>query len=546
MDTANYPPVSIFQTPESMKTQKPEAYEPQHIGLGPIHHFRPIPYKKTEQEKLAAVHWIVQCFKIKDFKIAILDQVQKLVPSVRASYDMFLQDDNVVLAWIFAIDSLFLLDLFYTTYEDKVNINNLEKNKQGRLPREKRYDVGDEINTSCPRLLFPLPEEDGYDSSLEEEYYFMVSDERVASSTSPSPRKEDDPKRRVLAKDVIMVENQIPFMILKEIHKTLNSSSSNYKNEESDQKISYSIFRTFCEAHSPLELCKPTQAPSHVQHLLDYMYYSIVNNYDDPRPTSNDIDQPVGFAFISFFTQIERKAKEEIIRLYKDTILILETFTVNVTAIPSASVLSDKLGFRFWKTTKHEGIQKIVIKDKFFYLPCITLKNDSEVILRNLVAYEMLVTHSENCPLIEYMRLMCELIVDVKDVKLLKEKHVIRGDLKEDDVVKLFIGMNNVVRNIKVKEKFDYLQKKRVQVKKVYESRLVIKAQLQLKKIALWLLVILRGIGGFVESSWKIVVFVIGIVTVFTLVKQAYCDSFGCGEKQLVDDKLRCSMFLAN
>ncbi|MFS7992441.1 hypothetical protein Hanom_Chr12g01082261 [Helianthus anomalus] len=33
------PSVSLFRVPETITTKKPEAYEPQQIGLGLIHHF---------------------------------------------------------------------------------------------------------------------------------------------------------------------------------------------------------------------------------------------------------------------------------------------------------------------------------------------------------------------------------------------------------------------------------------------------------------------------------------------------------------------------
>lgn len=46
------PSVSIFQVPDTITTKNPEAYEPQQVGLGPIHHFRPGPYKKTSRKNL--------------------------------------------------------------------------------------------------------------------------------------------------------------------------------------------------------------------------------------------------------------------------------------------------------------------------------------------------------------------------------------------------------------------------------------------------------------------------------------------------------------
>lgn len=64
-------------------------------------------------------------------------------------------------------------------------------------------------------------------------------------------------------------------------------------------------------------------------------------------------------------------------------------------------------------------------------------------------------------------------------------------------------------------------------INKVYDDGLSTKAYLLLKKLARWLLVILKAIGGFVGALWKIVAFMISIVTVFMLTLKAYCDIYG-------------------
>ncbi|KAJ0654923.1 hypothetical protein HanLR1_Chr14g0512641 [Helianthus annuus] len=165
--------------------------------------------------------------------------------------------------------------------------------------------------------------------------------------------------------------------------------------------------------------------------------------------------------------------------------------------------------------------------DNNIYLPRITLNNDSEVILRNLVAYETLMPNSNRFPLNEYMGLMCGLIVNVEDVKLLKKDNIIKGDLGEDEVTKMFIGISSSIMSLKTKKESD-LQEMIDKVNNVYERKPRIKAYLLAKKLANWLLVVLTTIGGFVGATWKIVAFMVSIVTVFMLTYQAYCDVYGC------------------
>ncbi|KAI3803038.1 hypothetical protein L1987_31186 [Smallanthus sonchifolius] len=243
------------------------------------------------------------------------------------------------------------------------------------------------------------------------------------------------PKERSVAQDIMMVENQIPFMVLKEIDETLQASSDN--SSRSVINLSPSIFRVFCEIHSPLKLCSKSQAPSSVDHLLHYMYYSIVNNVPEvtlPDDQSHKIEKP----------DIPVK---EIVKAYEQTISMLETFSHTKTIkIPSASTLHHKAGFQFHILEDDEGIQNVRVRGYDIYLPSITLNNDSEAVLRNLVAYETLIDNPDSFPLNEYMGMMCGLIMSKDDANYLQNRNVITGDMGADEVAKLFIGMSGSIR----------------------------------------------------------------------------------------------------
>ncbi|KAL8242950.1 hypothetical protein R6Q59_013252 [Mikania micrantha] len=446
--------VTLFQVPETITTKKAETYEPQQIGLGPIHHFQPQTYKKMEQKKLDVMQKVLKDNDIKDYELTILDNVKKVVPIVRSCYDMFLEHDDEHLTWVFAIDGLFLLNLFH-------NYNQPELTEVGL-------------------------------------------------------------KERLVAQDVLMVENQIPFMVLKEIYEALHSSSGSSLSPSNN--FSPPIFRIFCTIHSPLKLCLEWQAPSNVDHLLQYMYYSIVNNVCPFVFVERPLSHPLPETDVSKI--LENMPKDEIVQAYEQTISMLETFTQTKTLIPSASKLHDA-GFRFHSLLEHNGIKDTRVWEKDVYLPVVTLNKDSEVILRNLVAYETLTSNSNSFPFAEFMVLMCALVVNVDDVKRLD--NVIKGDLPADEVVKIFTGMSGSIPDMKTTEKTK-LQKTIDKINMAYSSRLSMTPYFFLKRLAHWLLVALKAIGGFIESSWKIVAFILSLVSVFTLTSQAYCDLFGCGK----------------
>ncbi|KAJ0523801.1 hypothetical protein HanIR_Chr10g0497731 [Helianthus annuus] len=548
---AETPSLSIFQAPETITQKKPEAYEPQQIGLGPIHHFRPQTYKKMEQKKIGVLRKVLKGHDIKDYKLHVLNKVRKFVPMVRSCYDMFLQDDDDSLARIFAIDGLFLIHLFhsYTVLleEDKDEYLLSLKKKAYEMKHEVEEDlisiVGDDgletilerkmvwfRDTCYPLILHPKELVVTVDNQIEWEKILKVPHHE------PTPKV--GPKERMVAQDILMVENQIPFMVLKEIDDTLHSSSSG-NSSHSINNFSPSVFRVFCEIHSPLKLCLESQVPPSVHHLLDYMYHSIVNNVlkdqlpDDShkmeKPNDEGESQRAGMTFsieelYSFITKIPQK---EIVKAYEQIVTNLETFSQTKVLIPSTSILHDKAGFQFHSLEEDQGIQNIRIEGKDIYLPRITLNNDSEIILRNLVAYETLTANSNSFPLNEYMGLMCGLIMTKDDAKYLKSQKVITTDMGADEVAKLFTGMSSSISTVKTKGK-STLRDVIDDINKVYESGVRMKTYLLLKKVARWLLVVLTTIGGFVGSSWKIVAFIVSIVTVFMLTMQAYCDVYGC------------------
>ncbi|KAL8247971.1 hypothetical protein R6Q59_009187 [Mikania micrantha] len=289
-------------------------------------------------------------------------------------------------------------------------------------------------------------------------------------------------------------------------------SRSNIAND-----FSPSIFQIFCKIHSPLKLCSESQAPSSVDHILHYMYYSIVNNFR-VRPNEDAI------VATEFFNFVKKIPKDEIVQAYEQTISILETFTQTKLIIPSASNLH-AAGFKFHSLKEDEGIKDALVWGKDVYLPIVTLNKDSDVILKNLVAYEALTSNSNSFPFAEFMVLMCALVVNVDDVKRLE--NVIKGDLRADEVVKLFTGISGSIPAMKTNKKSN-LHGTIDEINMAYNSRLSMKPYLLLKKLAQWLLVALKAIGGFVGSTWKIVAYVVGIVTVFMLTLQAYCDVYGC------------------
>ncbi|KAL3824547.1 hypothetical protein ACJIZ3_020576 [Penstemon smallii] len=221
-------PTSIFRIPKTLSETNPEAYTPQHLGLGPYHHLRPELYP-MQKPKLAAVKKYLNQKNPQSFQ-KVVDALVQFEPLLRQCYDQYLDLDIQTLAWILTIDGLYLLQF----------LENYSQNNREEL----------------------------------------------------------------ITGDIMMLENQIPVIILKKIIQVLQLCQ-----DESDDWL-FNQFHSFCQAQSPLKLNEQRVIMGDISqvHMLHRMYYLIVNNrgiHDESNysefttfslPISiNDINNAVGF-----------------------------------------------------------------------------------------------------------------------------------------------------------------------------------------------------------------------------------------------------------
>ncbi|KAH7860590.1 hypothetical protein Vadar_015273 [Vaccinium darrowii] len=178
--------------------------------------------------------------------------------------------------------------------------------------------------------------------------------------------------------------------------------------------------------------------------------------------------------------------------------------------IPSASYLSKVAGVEFCPTTGDISTIKFDEKAKKFYLPIITLNVHSEVIIRNLIAYEAS-TVSDSLVFARYTDLLEGIIDTVEDAKLLREKKIIIYKLKSDDeVVQLFDGIGKSVRLTDA----PYFDKTIEDVNKFFYNSQRIK--------------IYNGVRKYVYVSWKILTILASILLLLLMGLQSFCSVYTC------------------
>ncbi|GJW09341.1 putative UPF0481 protein [Tanacetum coccineum] len=419
--TIDTPPVSIYEVPKIIKTEKPEAYVPRRIGLGPNHHFQPELYKKMEQKKLIAVRRVLKLHQIHDYKQQVVEKVKQIIPAICACYDSYPDSDDETLAWVFAIDGIFLID---------------------------------ELNTYSKCGL------------------------------------------AIEANDLVKLENQIPLIVLKEIHKALLGESAQTQDDHLEFKL-----RVFCESHSPIGISNVKTNFGHANHLLDYMYHSIVNNETLTL-------RKVEFTNLASSDPVKKDMKLELVGAIMKVaelipgaiplIRIVESISqlfaesggpVEELIVPTASELWKTARVKFRLSPINEGIMNIKFvngKDRVCYLPRITLDRNSEVVLRNLVAYEKLMVKNDTTfaseyglDLTGYVDFMSGIIDTVKDVKILREGKVIESDLADEEIAELFNGMRKTRGKVSVETE---MMKIVAQLNQVYESTPIVWCQNLIEK----------------------------------------------------------------
>ncbi|KAM7511604.1 hypothetical protein LguiB_010479 [Lonicera macranthoides] len=461
--------VCVFNVPNTTSVVKPECYTPQLIALGPYHHMRPELYH-MERYKVEAVRNFLNSRQILGYQTLLVDKMKGMGPTIRACYHRYLDLDEEILAWIISIDGLFLLGLLGNFY-------NASSSKSTKLTHE---------------------------------------------------------MNAMLYRDVMMLENQIPFVLLQEIQKTLQLSFGEDKNY--DEEL-LSMMKGFCNALSPLKLAQETQClakNNSFLHLLDFMYHLIVNNSvtkiipnlpkaPEKVAPKNEIIKEDLFGnigeIIEMGTQFGILSKilkplQVIINLPWEkigTLLGLKKLDkqndslIQEISIPSVSKLSKICGINFSHTIG--GIRDIEFleEEATLYLPVITLNNNSEVILRNLVAYES-ATLDSTLELAGYVDMMCGIIDTAEDAMFLREKGIIKGNLSNEKIADLFNGMNKSsgTEGSKIIEK----------INAYYNTKPMVKAYLMVK--------------NRIYASWKILTVVSMVLILLMLILQGFCQLYGC------------------
>ncbi|KAK3414524.1 hypothetical protein EUGRSUZ_H00384 [Eucalyptus grandis] len=482
--------VCVFQVPKSVSSTKPQAYTPQLVGLGPYHHLQP-QLREMERVKLDVVKNLQKEFQHLSFA-ELKSTLSKLDIYIRTCYHKFLVMETDMLLWIMTVDALFLFDLLC------------------------QHGINKKTLQSSP-------------------YLQGLADHAGKKLTEDA-----------ILRDVMMLENQIPIFFTEKML-TVGCLPLQVAERKTIVEGTFPLMLVgFCKALSPLketidyDLAKVLKRA----HLLDLLYSMVVPRQDEfkisipadiidmekhdsgparpelmsARPVCYSVEISTSTLLGSTSTLLETimphaqmlKGLADLYHQLKsslDSSRNEEASPEEKALIPTASSLA-KAGVKFSQT---RFIKDIRFEERTctLQLPEIQLGVNSEVVIRNLVAYEAMAISG---PLVfaRFVELMDGLIDTPDDVKLLRKGSIITGHLKDDDVTRLFNGMSD---SIEVNGDCE-LDKTIKKVNEFYNAAPSIKTQNMIER--------------YVYRAWKVLVMVATILFFLLMALQTFCSAYGC------------------
>ncbi|XP_021757508.1 putative UPF0481 protein At3g02645 [Chenopodium quinoa] len=517
-DIGNTTNVCVYNVPKSLRAFKPNAYSPHIIALGPYHHWREDLYVMERYKLLCSKR--VQ----KDFmnNLKFEDLVKKLVKKehqIRGCYNKYLDMDGETIAWMMAIDGLFLLE-FLHVYVNKSN------------------DLA-----SSSRISFLL-------NSMGKKLAYIS-----------------------ILNDILMLENQIPIFVLKKILRIQCSSSDLAGN------LLPSVLMGACKELSPLAINEnyPISEVIKCSHLLDLLYHLII-----PRMEQGDEEEISEEAHLSkkpndeeldfgedkeVFTKTWAIAsKLAAMKKFKDVLISAKPFKllakfplkiisklpiisalspvleslilgsgknsgkreggaaeapcVEQIAIPSVTKLNDA-GVQFCPTNGDISTIRFDKKLLKFYLPVVHVDGNTDVLMRNLVAYE---ASSTSGPLVlaRYTELMNGIVDTAKDAGILRKSNIIISRLGSNaEVADLWNGMTKAIRLTKV----PFIDTAVEDANAYYNNTLRRKFHKIMKR--------------YVYNSWRILIVLATLLLLGLMVLQSFCSVYNCPRLlNLTDDAI--------
>ncbi|KAK7374691.1 hypothetical protein VNO80_08128 [Phaseolus coccineus] len=517
--------VSIFNVPKPLMATDPDSYIPQQVSIGPYHHWRQELYEMERYKIASAKRFQEQLHSLK--LEHIVDQLIKLEHRIRACYHRYLNFNGETLMWMVAIDASFLLEFLqvYTIQDGTMMIPGVSSRMSHFMDYAGRRIAHNAILKDIVMLenqipLFVLRKMLEFKFSSIELADGMLLSMLIGLFKQLSPFKviEKDYSEIIVSECAHLLDFLYAMIVpkLEEQSDVVQLEDQHKDNEDNEESFLNYAKQFLCEVWSFfsklvttfVNLIKKLQQ-CRTMKVITWLPWTIISNL----PGVGIIKQPVEYLF---FSEDKEASTAENGNLSSDNATNKPPLMEEI-AIPSVTELS-KSGVCFVATNGDISTIGFDVKTLTLYLPTIGLDVNSEVLLRNLVAYEAS-TASGSLVFTRYTELMNGIIDHEEDAKILREKGVILNHLKSDEEVStLWNGMTKSIKLTRV----PFLDKVIEDVNQHYNGRMCIK--------------VLKFMKVYVFASWQFLIFLAAIFLLFLMSLQVFCSFYICNRRNQVSE----------
>lgn len=514
--------MSVFNVPKELLAVKPEAYTPQCISIGPYHHWRSELYD-MERYKLAAARRFQKRITAGKFESVVVEEFKKHEQQIRSTYHKFLDYKEETLAWIMALDAAFLLEClqFYVGQTDQNS--DVDVKQLGRILDPSGNSAAHNsivrdlmmLENQLPLFLLQkiLELQLGSEAKAEESLCTLLS--LVCKEFSPfSFKLPEDSKIHTIERGHILEvlyyaivpvpKNQDP-----DIAKEEEKKEEDVTEDMSTLTKAFSLVWTFLSSLNvgPIRfltnLTRQTLNGRVVQ-LIMKLPLSLLSTLGN-LPFLSVLKKPLALFLNKDATKTEEEGKEKT----EDSSVKIIAPTRDELAIPSVADLYSA-GVKFAPTDGDLTSIQFDEKTATLYLPKVKLDSNTEVILRNLVAFEASAAPGAMV-FTRYTDLMNGMIDAEEDVKLLRQSGIIMNHLQSDaEVASLWNSLGKCVKLTKVQ----YLDNVIKDVNGYYNRKLNV--------------VVAEFMNEHIFGSWQLLSLLAAtILLVFTCL-QTFCSVYDC------------------
>ncbi|XP_068345635.1 putative UPF0481 protein At3g02645 [Pyrus communis] len=510
-------PVSVFSVPKTLLASDPDSYTPQEVAVGPYHYLRPELYE-MERYKVAAAKRTqknLQCLKFQN----LVDQLINLEPRIRACYHKYLDFNGETLGWMMAIDASFLLEMIQLYGAEEGKILTRVSSKMSRLVDYSGRNLAHHailrdlvmLENQIPLFVLRKMLEFRFQSLETADEMLLSMLMGLCKELSPFKMKDEDLPMITVSECAHLLDFVYQMITPKlerrpsEIVEAEDQGEGTEEDKESKSTKSPNYVKQFLEEvwkllsklnKGPVRLLKRILVSGPIK-VIFKLPWTILSSL----PGFALLKQPVAYLFSS-------QDKEEIKPENESS--VNKPPLVEEITIPSASDLMES-GVRFVPTKGCISSISFDPKTVTLYLPATSLDVNTEVILRNLVAYEAS-NASGQLVFTRYTEMMNGIIDTEEDAKLLREKGIILNRLKSDEeVANLFNGMSKSIRLTKV----PFLDQAIEDLNKYYNGR--------------WKVKMAKIFKVYVVGCWPILALLAAVFLLLLMALQAFCSVYSCG-----------------